>query len=78
MQRFDGQSLPETGPLLFVLRCPFSHLYFGERLDHLVQDIDFELYLRHNAFRIIDGWHNVKMLAIPPWHRLSNYIETLG
>lgn len=70
--------LPETGPSLIVLRCPFSHLYFAEKFGYRTQDCDFELRVRQHARQILAGRSNVELLDIFPSHFPSHYVETEG
>lgn len=75
---FDGQPLPEIGPSPVVLCLPFSHLYFAKCFNFWARDYDFELFCCRHVRGIFAGWHNVKLLAILPSHRPSDYVETPG
>lgn len=76
VQHCDGQLFPERGPSLVLLRRPVSRLYFAKRFSYWVRDCSFELRLHHHVRRVFAGWHNLKLLAIPPSQQQRHYIET--
>lgn len=82
MQHFDGQPFPELfpelSPLLFVLRCQFSHLYLDEHLGYWVRDSDLELLLHCQIREIIPCSYKVELCAVSSSHHMSHYIETPG
>lgn len=75
---FDGLSLPDLCPSLFILRHPCSHLNFAQRFDYLRHDCDLELYLHLISWVIFLSWHTLELFGIPLAHHLSYYIETPG
>lgn len=68
---FDGQPLPETGPLLVVLCRPLSHYYLPKRFDYCVYDCYLELRLHSYAQWVFPSWHNVELVPIPLSQRPS-------
>lgn len=78
VRRFDGQPFLEAGPSLVVLRCPFSHLYFAERLDYWARVCDFELSSLRHVWGLFAGWHSVEWFVVSSSHWLIHYAGSSG
>lgn len=75
---FHEQLLPKAGPWLIVMLCPFSYLYYAERLNYWNLWLWLSISSPLACKGIFAGRQNVQSFIIPPSHCSIHYVHTKG